>query len=50
MTFDVEPDQGYTETYWWRETAFEVADLLERQGKGPVLVFAVDDGRRSRLR
>ena len=48
--FDVEPERGFTETYWWRETALQVADQLEAEGCGPVLVFAVTDGRRTVIR
>ncbi|HEY7824195.1 MAG TPA: hypothetical protein VIG24_15240 [Acidimicrobiia bacterium] len=50
MTFDVEPERGFTETYWWRETALEVADYFEKVGDGPVLVWAVADGRRTLIR
>lgn len=50
MIFDVEPERGFTETYYWRETAFDVADYLEAAGDGPVLVWAVEAGRRTLIR
>jgi hypothetical protein len=50
MTFEVDPERGFTETYWLRESAFDVADLLEERGDGPVLVWAVADGRRTLIR
>lgn len=48
--FEVEPERGFTELYYWRETAFDVADYMEAMGDGPVLVWALKDGRRSLIR
>ena len=48
--FEVEPERGFTEVYYWRETALEVADYFEAMGDGPVLVFELVDGRRTPIR
>ncbi len=50
MTFDVEPERGYVETYYGLDDALQVADVLEVSGHGPVLVFAVTVRGRQRLR
>ena len=50
IVYDVEPERGFTETYYWQETAMQVADYFEAMGDGPVAVWAVEDGRRARVR
>ena len=35
----VEPERGFTETYFGLEDALAVADVLERSGNGPVTVY-----------
>lgn len=49
-TYEVRPATGLIESYWWRETAEEVAAEMDAAGHGPTEVYEMTAAGRIRIR